>query len=556
MADNWQLKAVLSANAESMLKTLKAVNGATRTTRKYLMDVGSSAANLAGHVGLPLGLIGGALGAFSVAGIKSAVSSFAELGDQVVKSAQRIGVTTDEYQRLKYAAGQSGVSVEGLGSSMGRLNKGIAQAASGGNKDLAALFKRTGISMRDANGQLRSATDLLPEVAELFKNNTNAATQARMGNAIFGKSWQELAPLLQGGKDGIDELNARYQELGLSVDGKALKAGEAFGDQMEDLQHVAQSYGNTISAKLIPVFSPLIEKMTGWAVANRDLVTTKVSAFIGDIATELGKVDWSGVINGVGNFASGLKSVVDWVGGARNALIGLVIIMNAQTITALFGLVASLGRAGFAFAAMAAKAYIAGNTSMLSMMRVAAVALYTAGPVSALGVVLSGLGSAVKNMALAMVPSLKGVEFSIRGIGAAIMANPLGVIIALATAALLIYQNWDTLKGWFSSFFDWIGDKFSSIVGWASDLAKSVASIFGGSDGMDYKTVVGTTIASPAAAGAAAPAPLVGNSQQQVGGKFTFDFQNAPPGMRVAGIETKGKTDVDMNVGTRGYAMD
>ena len=106
MAQEWMLKAVLSANAEGMLKTLKAVNLATRSTRKHLMDVASSAGHLAANIGMPLGLIGAALGAFSIAGIKQAVTNFAELGDQVVKSSQRLGMSTDEYQQLEYAAGQ------------------------------------------------------------------------------------------------------------------------------------------------------------------------------------------------------------------------------------------------------------------------------------------------------------------------------------------------------------------------------------------------------------------------------------------------------------------
>ena len=52
MAQEWMLKAVLSANAEGMLKTLKAVNLATRSTRKHLMDVASSASNQARNRGV------------------------------------------------------------------------------------------------------------------------------------------------------------------------------------------------------------------------------------------------------------------------------------------------------------------------------------------------------------------------------------------------------------------------------------------------------------------------------------------------------------------------
>jgi hypothetical protein len=546
MADNWQLKAVLSANAESMLRTLKFVNQATKTTRKYLMDVGSSATNLAGRVGLPLGLISGALGALSFAGIKAAVTSFAELGDHVVKSAHRRGVTTDEYQRLKYAAGQSGVSVEGLGSSVGRLNKGIAMAASGKNKDLAALFQRTGISMRDASGHLRSGADLLPEVAELFKENTNAATQARMGTAIFGKSWQELAPLLQGGKEGIDELNKRYEALGLAVDGKALKAGEAFGDQLEDLEHVTKSYGNTIASKLIPIFSPMLESTIKWAVANRELIAVPVSKFIADMAVELSNVDWSTVIKDLGDFVTGIKDFIGWVGGAKYALIGLAIIMNAQTISAVIGLGVSVGKLAWSLG----------------------------GP----------LVSAVKLAWLVM--------------GACPVLVIIAAVILLAT---MIYQNWDSIVAYVGSAWQRVKDVFSvnffdgiiqvyleawqglanAILGiiktitpdflmpeamknfnftFASDHARNVVSdgrVIAADRSAPLATGERTSFGNPSLPMGNGERPsLVRNAQQDVGGKFTFDFQNAPPGMRLAGMQTTGKTDVDMNVGTRSYALD
>jgi len=581
MANDWQLKAVLSANAESMLRTLKFVNQATKTTRKYLMDVGSSATNLAGRAGLPLGLISGALGALSVAGIKAAATSFAELGDQVVKSAQRIGVTTGEYQRLKYAAGQSGVSVEGLGLSMGRLNKGVALAAAGGNKELAKVFNRAGIAMRDAKGHLRSAADLLPEVAQMFVKNKGAAVQARIGTTIFGKGWQELAPLLQGGAEGIDLLNKRYEELGLAVGEKALKSGEEFGDKLEDLDMVVKSYGNTIAAELVPEFNKSLESTIKWAVANRALIVVPVAKFIANMADQLKSVDWTNVVKGVGNFVVGIKDFIGWIGGAKNALIGLAVIMNAQTIVALIGLVASLGRAAFAFLAMGVQAYIAGNASLLSMVRVAAVALFTAGPLGVLGAAFAWMGSIASASGGLLSGAMGLATMAVRGLGAALMANPLGIIIGIATAAYLIYKNWDTLKGWFSSFFDWVGEKFQKFLGWAKSLAGIVGVIFGGDGSGDGASGNGAGGSSRggrpfsydgafAAENGARPnigdsamqyfggarPPLTGNTQQQVGGKFTFDFQNAPPGMRVAGIETKGNTDVDMSVGTRSYALD
>ena len=45
-------------------------------------------------------------------------------------------------------------------------------------------------------------------------------------------------------------------------------------------------------------------------------------------------------------------------------------------------------------------------------------------------------------------------------VGRAFLLNPIGLAItAIALGAYLIYRNWDTLKTWFKSFFQWIGEK-------------------------------------------------------------------------------------------------
>lgn len=346
MADNWLLKAVLSAR-DNMSPVLKGVAKTAKTTRKYLLDVGNSAANLAGQIGMPLGLIAGATSALSLASLRTAVLNFSELTGNISDSARGVGMTTDEYQRMTYIAGQSGIAADAMGASMAKLNKNIADAAAGKNKELAALFAKSGIALRGANGQLRSATDLLPEVADLFKRNQNAAIQARMGNAIYGKSWKDLAPLLNDGSEGIDKLAQRYKMLGIAISSDSVAAGEAFGDQLDDLRAVAASYGNTISAKLLPVLSPLIEKTIEWAVQNRDLIATNVAKHVTAFAESLASVDWSGVIGGIESFIGGVRSFVEWVGGAKNALIMLAVVMNAQAIMATFALLGSIWRLVF-----------------------------------------------------------------------------------------------------------------------------------------------------------------------------------------------------------------
>lgn len=493
MAENWQLKAVLSANAAGMLKTLDAVNKATKSTRKHLADVGSGSLRLAQNLALPVGLLGGLAAGFSVAGVIQAAKNFAVLGDEVAKGSQRIGVSIADYQQLNYVAGQSGVSAEELGSSMGRLNKSIAQAAAGKNKDLASLFAKAGISMRDANGQLRSGADLLPEVADLFARNGNAATQARMGNAIYGKSWQALAPLLQGGSEGIKQLQERYKQLGLEVDSSAIKAGEAFGDQLDDLQQVTRSYGNTIMSKLVPAMAPLLEKTIQWAVANREVITTRVTEFVTDFSNAMAKIDWAAVVEGVGGFFNGLKSLVDWLGGARNALIALVVFMNASSILAFVSLTGSVFKLGGSLWALA----------------------FTQIPAS--------------------IAAMGGLQVAM-GAAAFKVGTLLGLMIKVGALAGAGWAGWE------------VGKLLNEYV-----INPATQLITGDKDATLGTALYGAFNKDPMAE-MNKPSLVQGANQVKASGQIQVSFKDAPPGMRVEQIGNGGTIPINTDVGYRSFA--
>lgn len=560
MADNWQLKAVLSANAQGMIKALGDVGKMAKNTRKYLADIAGAAGNLGQRIALPSGLIGTLLAGFSGAAVKDAMVGLADLEDEVSKFAATTGIAGSEFKRFQYLAKLSNVPFESLTGSMGKLNKQIYDAANGKGKDLAGLFSRLGIKMRDSNGQLRSAADMLPELADAFQRNENPVVRARMGMALFGKSWQEIMPMLAEGSAKINERMARFKELGLEVKDvgafdRQMEAAGKFGDKLDDLGFVAKGFQNTIAAGLLPVITPLIDDLIKWVVVNKDLVAGEVKAFVTDLAQSLRSTDWSGVINGARSFANGIGVLVDWLGGARNALIALVIVMNAQTLVAIAGLIGALGRAGLAFLGMAAKAYLAGNASVLSMLRVAAVAIATAGPIGAIGAAFTWVAGMAAGAGGIISGAMGAVSLAIRGIGAALMANPLGIILGLATAAVLIWQNWDKVKEWFSSFFDWIGEKFQSLLGWAVDLAKAAASIFGGGGGMDYQQVAGTATGPSATGGAVTRPSLTGAQQVRASGQIDININGAPPGTRVEQVKKTGDVPIRTDVGTRSYAM-
>lgn len=492
MADNWQLKAVISANAESMLKALKAVNVATKDTRKYLADVATASGKLSGHLGLPFAAIGAALGGLSIMSVKSAVVGFTEMGEAVQKGALKAGMSVEQYQRMRYVAEQSGTSIEAMETSLSKLNRTAGDAAAGKNKSVAGLMQHLGISVRDTNGQLRSGIDLLPELADAFKRNESPVARARMGMALFGKNYAEILPLLAEGSEGISDNLARFDRIKGVLSAGDIKAAKELGDSFNDVNLVMKGFQGIVARELIPVIKPLVDGLVQWWVVNKKLVSSEVNKMAKELAEYIRSIDFKAVIQGVGDFFRSLGGLVDIVGGAKNALIGLVVFMNLQTILAFFGLAGAVAKVGWSLTAMTTQA-IAGAGGMAT---------------------LTGAMTAAQTAGLGL----------------------LGILGKLAIAAAVGYGAGKVI-GWGidKTIQSVSGDKDATLGTWLYDKFNK--------DPMEQMNA------------ASRPSLVTAGNQVKASGQIEVSFKDAPPGMRVEQTKSGGDIPLNLDVGYRSYAM-
>lgn len=538
--DNWMLKAVLSA-VDRMSPTLKAVSQQARSTRKYLSDVGTSAGKLGTQFGLPVAAVTGLLAGFSVAAIKKAVVGFTEMSEEVKRGALQAGMSTDQYQRMKYVAEQAGVSVEALGAATGMLNRKIGDAATGKNKATLGLFQRLGIQVRDANGQLRSGVDLLPALAEAFKRNENPVIRARMGMALFGKQWQQVIPLLAEGGDEIQHNLERFGMLKGVISQEDLNSGKKLGDLFKDVSIILKGFQGAIARELVPVLTPLIEDFVRWGAANKKLIGVEVKRMVQDFARFVREVDWAKVVQGVMTLVGGLAQLLTFLAANKVLLIGLVALLNASTILAVVELGMAVGR----------------------------LAVFLAGPLST----------------------------ALTAVWALIVANPIGAaIVAIVALAAIIYTNWDGIVEYVSQSWDRIKAVFDQgffsglIQLWLEQwqmlgnailgIVKSVIPSFLLPDAIkNFKLTFATERAAAAtastqpmtqAAGQAQTAgpnaaPLMSNPQGRpslvngpqgrVDGQVKIDINGLPPGSRVEQVAGGGTMPLNLDAGYSTFSL-
>lgn len=233
--------------------------------------------------------------------------------DNMSKLAQSTGVAVEELSALAYAADLSGVSEDALGTSLVKLTKNMSDAAQGTGEAQKA-FDALAISVKNADGTLKGADDVLGEIAGKFAQYRDGAEKTALAVSLFGRSGADLIPLLNSGAEGLAEMTAEAEELGLTFDQQTGKAAEAFNDNLSRLNAVKKGLVNRITAELLPSLVNLSDRFVGSAKSAERLDQVARVA-----ATGVKLLTTAGII-----VAGVFKTLGEAIGGVAAAVVQLV----------------------------------------------------------------------------------------------------------------------------------------------------------------------------------------------------------------------------------------
>ena len=194
--------------------------------------------------------------AVSVAGLTAMVKSAIDTGDALDEMSQRVGVSVETLSVWKPAAEQSGVSGESFEKGLRKLSTTMLEAATG-SEDAARGFSAVGVEFKNQDGTLRATDQVLLDLAERFKAMPDGAEKTALAVQLFGKSGAELIPFLNQGRDGINELSAEMQALGVQMSGETAAQAGNFNDALDKLKLATTSIGNQIIASLLPALNDM-----------------------------------------------------------------------------------------------------------------------------------------------------------------------------------------------------------------------------------------------------------------------------------------------------------
>ena len=234
----------------------------------------------AGLQSMALG-IGSALGtAFSVGAFTNLIKSAIDAQDHLADLAKRSQLTVEQIGGIGFAASQAGSSLDEATVAMGKLNLTLAKA-SAGDKEATALFQSMGIAVQDATGKTRDAGTVLADVATKFATYADGPEKAALGNAIFGKSYQGIIPLLEDGGAKL-KANIAYYERYSGVTAESARAADEFNDALTKLHLLQSNFGTTLANSLLPLLQALVDRLVD-SKEKGDLFTVTANLIAGGL---------------------------------------------------------------------------------------------------------------------------------------------------------------------------------------------------------------------------------------------------------------------------------
>ena len=229
-------------------------------------------------VGKAMAAAAAAIGAGAVAAGKKIwdmANDTAAAGDTVDKMSQKLGMSAEAYQEWDYVLSQSGADIESMGAGFKSLTNLVDEATSGNDK-AAASFEKLGISTRDLKDMSRE--DIFALTIKRMQEMGDTTDRAALANTIFGKSGQDLAPLLNQTAEATQDLKDEAHDLGFVMSDEAIGASVRFTDSLDTLKRTFKGVKDGITAELLPGITSIMNGLTGLLSGNEETKRQAITA--------------------------------------------------------------------------------------------------------------------------------------------------------------------------------------------------------------------------------------------------------------------------------------
>lgn len=240
-------------------------------------------------LGKGIGLLSGMTVALAAAG--AAVSKWAsgvlQAFDSTEQLSRQTGVAVEWIQEMGFAASVNGGNVQGLASTVDSLSQKIGEAAQKGSED----FARLGISVRDANGHVKTADVVLGDVGARFRSLGLSMSEQRSFASALGID-ASLIQTLNLTSAQLADLREEARGLGI-LTGEQADQAIKYNDSLTRLRFGFDGLQRILAVGLAPQMEETAKWFTELLKNNRDWIIDGVKYgmdILSDFMDMLGRI--------------------------------------------------------------------------------------------------------------------------------------------------------------------------------------------------------------------------------------------------------------------------
>lgn len=269
----------------------------------------------------PVSLAAGALGAGMIKLGYDAVTS----ADELNTLSKQTGISTDELQKMQYAADLVDVSVEDITGALRKMKPKMTENN--------ATFAKLGVSVKNADGSLRDATDVFYDSIAALSDIQNETERDQVAMSLFGKSADELAGIIDDGGAALKEYGQQAEDMGLILSEDTINSLNETNDTIDQLKGQMAGTMAQIGADVGQILAPALEKVAGFIgtvteklralTPEQEETILKIAGVVAAVAPAL--IIIGKITSGIGSLISVIGTIVGVLGGPLTIAIGAVI---------------------------------------------------------------------------------------------------------------------------------------------------------------------------------------------------------------------------------------
>lgn len=264
-----------TVGTSSVVRDFEKVSGATKGLGDKALGASKSLKGLAGSAPELTGLLQGAVvGAAAAAGTAlvafgvDAVNTWYELGQQVLAFQRASGATAEQSSALIAAFDDVGISAETGSKAIFQLGKRLEE-----NSAKLATFGVSAAKSADGNTDLAGT---LKNVADAYTQTADPAKRAELLTAAFGRTGQELIPILERGREGIDAMFASAANTGQIFTEEDIQKVKDYQAAMDNLDDAMREVSLNTGKSLVPALANVANSFSSILNKLNDIGQTKV----------------------------------------------------------------------------------------------------------------------------------------------------------------------------------------------------------------------------------------------------------------------------------------